>query len=65
MQIKVNSNPVEVQAERLSDALQELGFTSAAIATALNGQFVSRDQRSTITLSQGDALEVLAPMQGG
>ncbi|WP_299931758.1 sulfur carrier protein ThiS [uncultured Pelagimonas sp.] len=65
MLITVNSKSVEVNASGLAEALQELGYTSPAIATALNGQFVSRDARAAITLTHGDALEVLAPMQGG
>jgi sulfur carrier protein len=36
-----------------------------AVATALNGNFVTIGQRVTTTLSDGDQLEVLAPMQGG
>ncbi len=65
MLITVNSKSVEVTTSDLADALQELGYTSPAIATALNGQFVSRNARAGMTLTQGDALEVLAPMQGG
>ncbi|MDE4133749.1 sulfur carrier protein ThiS [Phaeobacter sp. QD34_3] len=65
MQIIVNAEPREIRAETLDAALQELGLTSPAIATALNGQFVSRAKRVDTTLSDGDRLEVLAPMQGG
>ncbi|MGH1413869.1 MAG: sulfur carrier protein ThiS [Pelagimonas sp.] len=65
MLIKVNANPVEVQTDSLADALVELGYTSPAIATALNGSFVSKAARAKTTLKSGDALEVLAPMQGG
>ncbi len=46
-------------------ALSELGFTSEAMATALNGCFVPRDERATTVLNEGDQLEILAPMQGG
>ncbi|MEL0437452.1 sulfur carrier protein ThiS [Phycobacter sp. K97] len=65
MQIIVNAEPREIRAQTLDAALQELGFTSPAIATALNGQFVSRAKRVDATLTEGDRLEVLAPMQGG
>lgn len=65
MNLIVNAQPREVTATTLANALSELGFTGPAIATALNGQFVPREARDTATLSEGDRLEVLAPMQGG
>jgi sulfur carrier protein len=65
MQITVNAKPHDISAATLDAALTELGFVSPAIATALNGQFVPKSQRSTTTLHGGDRLEVLAPMQGG
>ena len=49
----------------LHAALAELGFTGPAIATALNGDFIPRTARDTTRLTDGDRLEVLAPMQGG
>ena len=65
MNLIVNAQSCEVTATTLANALSELGFTGPAIATALNGQFVPREARDTATLSDGDRLEVLAPMQGG
>lgn len=65
MQVTVNAQPHEITSDTLSDALEELGFTGAAIATALNGMFVAREARPGTALTEGDRLEVLAPMQGG
>ncbi|TNJ40565.1 sulfur carrier protein ThiS [Phaeobacter sp. B1627] len=65
MEILVNSEPREVAGPTLSAALQELGYSGGAFATALNGHFVPRDRRGEQTLSAGDRIEVLAPMQGG
>ena len=65
MQISVNGQMREVCAETLELALIELGFTGAAIATAVNGGFVAAGCRAAIRLAPGDQLEVLAPMQGG
>lgn len=65
MQIIVNADPRDIRATTLAAALDELGFTSPAIATALNGQFISRAKRDDTRLTAGDRLEVLAPMQGG
>ena len=65
MQIIVNTHQHEIAGPTLAAALCELGFTSPAIATALNGRFVPRDARESTVLAAGDRLEVLAPMQGG
>lgn len=65
MKIIVNAHPHEITGAILSAALTELGFTSGAMATALNGQFIPAEARARTVLSEGDRLEVLAPMQGG
>ena len=65
MKIIVNAVPHEVTDAMLSATLKELGFTSRAMATALNGRFIPNDARKTTALKEGDQLEVLAPMQGG
>jgi len=67
MKIDVNINGAsqKLAASNLFDALTELGFADAAVATALNEEFVPATQRRTCTLSNGDRLEILAPMQGG
>lgn len=65
MKILVNAKSFEITSETLDQALAELGFTSPAVATALNGTFIARDLRGATSLSEGDQLEVLAPMQGG
>ncbi len=65
MKISVNSEPREIAGATLADALDELGFPGAALATALNGAFVPRADRGATLLKEGDRLEVLAPMQGG
>jgi sulfur carrier protein len=65
MRILVNGASHEVGAADLSAALEELGYGGAVIATALNGQFVPAADRQGARLTEGDELEVLAPMQGG
>lgn len=65
MKITVNAKSLEVSATTLDAALTELGLTSPALATALNGAFVSRAKRVETVLTDGDRIEVLAPMQGG
>ncbi len=65
MKIMVNGDARDVTGASLALALEELGFGGAVVATALNGEFVASGARADTRLSDGDRLEVLAPMQGG
>ena len=65
MKILVNGVWRDTAAADLAGALQELGYADAVVATALNGEFVPAGSRPRARLSDGDRLEVLAPMQGG
>jgi sulfur carrier protein len=66
MKIEVNGEARElIAATTLADALVELGWGAARVATALNGEFVPAASRATQPLRDGDRVEVLAPMQGG
>lgn len=65
MRIVHNGDAVETKSERLDALLVELGYGDAVVATAINGEFVSAQMRAETVLQPGDALEVLAPMQGG
>ncbi len=66
MNILFNGTAVETEAENLTTFLLEQGFTADShVATAVNGQFVPKEQRETYTLNDGDSVEVVAPMQGG
>jgi sulfur carrier protein len=65
MWIEVNGVSREVNAAILDEALAELGYARARVATALNGDFVPAPRRPETRLKDGDRLEVLGPMQGG
>ena len=65
MKIVLNGEPRDVRAARPAEALAELGFGAATVATALNGAFVPAPARDGTALAEGDRLEVLAPRQGG
>ncbi len=65
MRILLNGTETAVTALRLDDALAELGYGGAHVATAVNGAFVPRDARARTQLVEGDRLEVVAPLQGG
>lgn len=65
MNVRLNGEWRQIGAEDLAGALEELGFAGAVVATALNGEFVPAQARAARRLIEGDALEVLSPMQGG
>lgn len=65
MKITLNGEACAVTGPTVQDALEEIGLGKAKVATALNGSFLPATGRAATTLKDGDALEVVAPMQGG
>jgi len=65
MKILVNGAWHETRSAELACALEELGFGATVVSTAVNGEFIAAAERVYTVLSDGDRLEVLAPMQGG
>ena len=64
MRITINGSVRDTSAAILAEVLAEAGL-SGRIATALNGSFVPATLREMTPLHDGDAIEALAPMQGG
>jgi sulfur carrier protein len=65
MRILVNGAWREALEMNLASVLDELGYGGSIVATALNGEFVPASARGEVRVTEGDRLEVLAPMQGG
>ena len=65
MKITVNGQERDLDAATVAEALRKLDYEEAAVATALNGEFVPRRARAAAGVKDGDRLEVLAPRQGG
>ena len=65
MTLIVNGEPREIAAGTLAEALAALDYGGAAVATALNGEFVPKRARETTRVSDGDRIEIVAPRQGG
>ena len=65
MKILVNGAWRETLARELVEVLEELGYGGSVVSTAVNGEFVAAAARPRTPLTEGDRLEVLAPMQGG
>ncbi|EJF90603.1 sulfur carrier protein ThiS [Bartonella tamiae] len=65
MKVFVNSETVDIQASHLAALLEELAFEGDWLATAVNSEVISAQQRKTYLLQEGDKIEILSPMQGG
>ena len=65
MKILVNGAWRETQCEALAGALEELGYGGSVVSTAVNGEFIAAALRARTVLTEGDRIEILAPMQGG
>jgi sulfur carrier protein len=63
--IALNGEMVETTAQTLAELVVELGFAGGKVATAFNGEFVAKRDRSKTRLSNGDRVEIVAPRQGG
>ena len=65
MKVQVNGAEHELAAATLADALAQLDYGAAIVATAVNGYFVPASVRAATALANGDKIEIVAPMQGG
>jgi sulfur carrier protein len=65
MLIQVNGAPREVAAATLAALLRELDYGETTVATALNQTFVRAVDRARTPINDGDAVEIVAPRQGG
>ncbi|RPD96812.1 sulfur carrier protein ThiS [Candidatus Pantoea deserta] len=65
MQIELNGQTVETEAQTVAALLRERQIDAACVASAYNGQFLPRAEYDTQRLEAGCRLEVLSPMQGG
>ncbi|OTA17140.1 thiamine biosynthesis protein ThiS [Xenorhabdus vietnamensis] len=65
MNILVNGLEVSVSGSNLGQILEELGYVNTVLVTAVNGNFVSVQERDEFEIKSADKIEILAPMQGG
>jgi len=61
----LNGEPFATDARNLDELCARLGFAEAKIATAVNGSFVAAAERGVTQLAEADAIEIVAPRQGG
>lgn len=65
MKVKLNGQIVDTQCRTLDGLLNEQGYDSLVVATAVNGLFVAVVDRGTTQLKESCEVEIVAPMQGG
>lgn len=64
--LTVNGKPTELEkATALERFLQDHGVDSQFVAVAYNGTVLRREEFSTVTLGQGDVVEIVRPVGGG
>lgn len=63
--IVVNGAAAATLSTTLADLIVELGYGTARVATAVNGDFVPERARSGTRLANGDRVEIVAARQGG
>ncbi|MBP0582342.1 sulfur carrier protein ThiS [Labrys sp. LIt4] len=65
MTLIINGERQQTEAATLARLLETLELGDSVVATALNGRFVRAVDRERTALKDGDAVEILAPRQGG
>lgn len=65
MKIYVNGQITETTSQTLYELMIELDFDLECIATAIDGEFVSKTKYQETLLKVNQKIEVLSPMQGG
>lgn len=65
MPISVNGEARTLPDGPLDALLSQLGYAGAIIATTVNGAFVPATRRQDVCVRDGDAIEIVSPMQGG
>lgn len=65
VKIILNGEACEFMGKSLAQLIDQRSLHKAAIATAVNGEFVHRHERAVTMLKERDRVEIVAPMEGG
>ena len=65
MKLEINGEWQTIEATTLKDLLDLMDYGDVPVATARNGAFVRKQDRSTTPLHDEDRIEILVPRQGG
>lgn len=65
MDIVCNGDPVNLDVERLAEALERLGYAGRRVVVAVNETFVAQEEWPSYRVRAGDRLDVLSAIEGG
>jgi sulfur carrier protein len=65
MKLWINGVEHETHCVTLAELLAQVAHESAGVATAIDGEFVSRTARGATPLMPGMYIDIVAPIQGG
>lgn len=65
MTLFVNGEHITEKFATLYDLCTFMTDDSEAVATAVNGEFIPKTRRQSTYLSDGDHIEIIAPLEGG
>lgn len=66
MTITLNGKPRQIEGpSTVTDFLRALDINPEQVAVALNGEVVPRDRWSTVSVREGDSVEVVRAVGGG
>lgn len=66
--IKISLNNDAITTEKmnsLSKLLEEKGYQESYFAVAINNIFIPKSKYAETILNEGDAIDIITPMQGG
>lgn len=64
-EITVNGSRITTRAATLAELIDEQGFATAKVATAVDGEFVPERRRAETVLAEGARIEIVSARQGG
>ncbi len=66
MRVRVNGKDRDLpESVNLREYVASLGVNMAAIAVAVNGEVVKRDDLASVELAEGDTVEIVRAVGGG
>ena len=66
MRVRVNGKDRDLpESANLREYVASLGVNMAAIAVAVNGEVVKRDDLASVKLAEGDSVEIVRAVGGG
>ncbi len=66
MKVHLNGTPQTLERETtITNVLKDYGYEEKVVAVAVNQNFISKSNYDEYIITDGDDIEIVAPMQGG